>query len=132
MPKSRNRQNKAITRQVWKQLRDIKTALRNFLLTFHQHAAVINAQREYAARLELRIQLLEEKVYANLTPEERERLADILDPPQPETQQPVAQDAPALPEAIEGEVIDAEIVDETLPAPVAEGEDTSLEQKPAA
>lgn len=120
MPKSRNRQSKAISRQVWKKIREITTVLREYYVTLNQHAQVVNGQRARIAKLELHIQLLEEKVYANLTPEERERLADILDP-QPETTQPTeAQTAPE-PAVIEGEVITGaaeieEALRDTVPA----------------
>lgn len=90
MPKSRNRQSKAVSRQVWKKLRAITNVLREYYVTLNQHAAVVNAQRaQIAGSWGLHIQLLEEVAYANLTPEQRERIMDVLDP-QPE-QQPVTE-----------------------------------------
>lgn len=83
MPKSRNRQSKAVSRQVWKKLRAITNVLREYYVTLNQHAAVVNAQRAQIGSWGLHIQLLEEVAYANLTPEQRERIMDVLDP-QPE------------------------------------------------
>lgn len=120
MPKSRNRGgHKGATRQVLKKSRTVEAKIAVLLriaqelaMTGNQHAQVINAQRDKIAKLELHIQLLEEKVYATLTPEERGRLADILDP-QPAEAEVIA---PAVPENLEpataaSDVVDAELVD---------------------
>jgi hypothetical protein len=136
LPKSRNRSNKAIKRQAFKQFRGIKMtqaqiiqALQSFNLLCQQHAGVINAQRDKMKLLDLRVQLLEEKVYAGLTQEERERLADIIEaastPPVPE--QPAPDAAPDSP-VIEGEVVtDPAVIEDALKDTVP-----AAEEQPAA
>src|SRR3990167_3942422 len=123
MPKSRNRSSKAIKRQVFGKFRGMKqrqtemiVALQSLGQTANQHAAVVNGQRDKIAKQEIRISLLEEHVYASLTPDERERLADIIDPP------------PVESEPAEGGVIAS--TEETTPP--ANAEEGSPEQPAAA
>lgn len=60
--------------------RELQVVLVSLHQSLNQHAGVINAQRDKIKQQELRIGLLEEKVYATLSPEERERLGEIIDP----------------------------------------------------
>lgn len=128
MPKSRNRGgHKGATRQVLKKSRGIIAAIQELAHIGNQHAMVINSQRDRLAKQDLRIQLLEEKVYATLTPEERERLADIIDP-QPADEQPAA--TPSEPAVLDGEVVADAAEPEGLPSdPSLE---PAVEEKPAA
>jgi hypothetical protein len=100
VPKSRNRSNRFAKYQVvGRRLTEIFAGIAELAFIGNQHAQVINAQRDKIAKLELHIQLLEEKVYADLTPEERERLADILDP-QPVIEGEVVTDPAGIEEAL--------------------------------
>lgn len=117
--------------RLWRKFRgindkDLVLALESLRDTANQHANVINSQRDKLKQQELRIGLLEEKVYANLTTEERERLNDIIDP----------QPADEPTNVVEGEVITEpaaieEALRDTVPA-TAVDETPALEQQPAA